>query len=83
MPPKAVASLEGDGAQGTATRSKSARQCMYGPKVGYRAGLIPSGALCSWSRRCQHTCEEGGARRTSAVATRRARSHGEGHHEWP
>ena len=54
-------------------------QCAYGPKVGCRAGLIPSGAPGCWSSRCQRTCGGGDAQRTLAVTARRARSQGKGH----
>ena len=72
---RTVAGSKDIASRGPATPERGC-QCVYGPKVGCRAGLIPSGTPGCWSRRCQSTCGGGDAQRTRAVTARRARSHG-------
>lgn len=77
---RTVAGSKDIASRGPATRQKGAVSARMGrPKVGCRAGLIPSGAPGCWSSRCQRTCGGGDAQRTLAVTARRARSQGNGH----
>ena len=82
MPPKMVACSK-EIAREALPLSKKRTSVRVWAHSQQAAGLIPGSAPRRWSSRCHSTCEGGDARRTTAVAARRARSHGRERHQWP